>query len=191
MKSMVLIAALAGLGSPALAQHGGGLGGGVGGGIGAGVGAGLGAGMGGSMGGGMGGMSHQTGVGSTIGADHGTLHSDMGVSTRTDARVNSQGPAHAADRALERANANSVLSGSSRTTASLTGLRTGLTVRDSSGATVGTISRINRSAKGTVRNVLVKTASGKRKVVALAPDTLTVNGDVVTTTRLATSSGRR
>jgi len=122
---------------------------------------------------------------------HDTTSPDTGVSTRTDARLNSQGPAHASDRALDRANENSVLSGSTTTGGTGLKLETGLTVRDTNGATLGTISRINRSADGTIRNVLVKSASGKRQVITLAPNTLTVNGDVVTTTRLATSTQRR
>lgn len=185
MRNIILTTAAASiaLAAPALAQRGGGIGAGVGGSVGVGIGS--------SMGGTMGNAGHATGAGSTIGADHGTVHSDTGVSTRTEARQNSQGPAHAADRALDRANQNSVLSGSASAGTSLTNLRAGLTVRDSTGATLGTISRINRSADGTVRNVLVKSAKTGRKTLALAPNTLTVNGDVVTTTRLSTSSGRR
>src|SRR4051794_25361129 len=45
----------------------------------------------------------------------GNLGGGMGVSLRTEARMNSQGPAHAADRALDRANSNSVLSGTATT----------------------------------------------------------------------------
>ena len=179
MKSKLLMAAVAGtallITSPAMA------GGGRGGGVGAG------------MGGAAGGMGHAGGGGS-VGADMKATHSqshDTGVSTRTDARLNSQGPAHASDRAIERANENSVLSGSTTTGDAQLKLETGLTVRDTNGTTLGMISRINRSADGTIRNVLVKSASGKRKIITLAPDTLSVNGDVVTTTHLATSDQRR
>jgi hypothetical protein len=136
------------------------------------------------------GVSGGMGAGVNGGA-MGTEGPSTGIETRTDARINSQGPSHASERALDRANQNSVLSGGTTTTASLSDLRTGLTVKDSSGATLGTISRINRSAGGTVRNVLVRTASGKRRTISLAPDSLSFDGSVVTTTRLANSHGRR
>ena len=48
-------------------------------------------------------------------ADDGPRNSH-GLTTRTAARANSQGPAHASQRALSRANSNSVLSGSTTTT---------------------------------------------------------------------------
>lgn len=124
------------------------------------------------------------------GGGQGGGNSSTGVTTRTDARANSQGPAHAADRALERANQNSVLSGSTPV-GSLANLRTGLMVHDSTGAMLGTVSRINRSPDGTIRNVLVTTNSGGRRVIALSPDSLSINGDVVTSTRLATTNRRR
>src|SRR5215216_1907472 len=94
MKRHIMIAALASAAlfaaGPSLAQgHGGGHGGGQGGGHGA-----TGGGHGSSgMGAGAGGMS------------------DMGRTTRDQARTNSRGPDHASDRALERANENSVLRG--------------------------------------------------------------------------------
>jgi hypothetical protein len=113
-----------------------------------------------------------------------------GATMRTGGRSNSQGPAHAADRALDSANQNSVLSGST-SVGSLTNLRTGLMVHDSTGAMLGTVSRINRSADGTIRNVLVTGNSGERRMVTLAPETLSINGDVVTSTRLATTNRRR
>jgi hypothetical protein len=112
-----------------------------------------------------------------------------GVRVRADARAKSRGPAHASDRALTRADDNSVLYGTTRTRA-LSGLNTGMIVRDTNGATIGTVSRVLRSGDGTVRNVLVRSADGRR-TVPLAPETLSLSGDVVTTTRLATSRRRR
>ena len=86
MKIRTLLVALAGatlMASPALAQHGNG---------------------GGHGNGGMGaGMSGGLGLGRSGGIDV------RGMDVRTDARLNSQGPVHANARALERANANSVL----------------------------------------------------------------------------------
>jgi hypothetical protein len=134
---------------------------------------------GGGHGGGNGGGVH---VGAGVGHDR-------GVTTRTDARVNSRGPMHASDRAISRANGNSVLAGTVRTRA-LVGLGTGMTVRDTNGVTIGTVSRVLRSGDGTVRNVLVRSATGQR-IIPLAPGTLSVSGGAVTTTRLATSHRRR
>ena len=102
---------------------------------------------------------------------------------RGEARVNSRGPANASDRALSRANENSVLFGT-RAGGALSGLATGMVVRDSAGMTIGTVSRINRSGDGSVRNVLVATEGGGRRIIPLAPETLTVSGDAVITTRL-------
>ena len=113
----------------------------------------------------------------------------IGVKVRTDARVKSRGPAHASDRALSRADNNSVLYGSARVR-SLRDLDSGMIGRDTTGATIGTVSRVLRSGDGTVRNVLVRSADGQR-VVPLAPETLSVSGRIVTTTRLSTSNRRR
>jgi hypothetical protein len=115
--------------------------------------------------------------------------SGIGLRVRTDARVKSRGPAHASDRALSRANNNSVLYGTARVR-SLRDLDSGMIVRDTNGATIGTVSRVLRSGDGTVRNVLVRSADGQR-VVPLAPETLSVSGRIVTTTRLSTSNRRR
>ena len=108
---------------------------------------------------------------------------DTGVETRARARTNSRGPERASPRALERANANSVLSGASRLRTDLGALAPGLTVRDASGATLGTISRVIRSSDGTVRNVLVQ-AQDRRRTIPLRPDSLSLSGDIVTTTGL-------
>src|SRR5205085_11873500 len=91
MKIRIMLVALAGatlMASPALAQRGNGGGHGNGG---------MGAGM--SGGRGMGG-----GFGADLLGDRG-----RGLDVRTDARLNSRGPDHANARALQRANANSVL----------------------------------------------------------------------------------
>ena len=92
MRMRHMLVALAGvtlIASPALAQRGNG--GGHGNGMGAGMSGGLGLGRGG-------------GFGADLMGDRG-----RGMDVRTDARLNSQGPDHANARALERANANSVL----------------------------------------------------------------------------------
>jgi len=113
-----------------------------------------------------------------------------GRARRTEARSRSQGPAHASATGIAHANQNSVLAGAT-TNVSLGGLSTGMIVRDTQGMTIGTVSRVIRSADGSVRNVLVATESGRRRIVPLAPETLTLSGDAVITTRLATSNQRR
>jgi hypothetical protein len=133
-------------------------------------------GRGGGHGGGMGGGA----------SAHGSMGAQMGrgIDVRTDARVNSQGPAHASDRAIERADDNSVLHGTVRPPrADLSALRAGLTVRNSAGTTLGTIRRVNRSADGSVRSVLIASADGHR-TIPVRPGTLSISGDVVTTTQV-------
>jgi hypothetical protein len=102
---------------------------------------------------------------------------------RETARAKRQGPAHAADQAIANANANAGLATGSAP-GSLTGLAKGLTVKDSSGATLGTVSRIKRSHDGTVRTVLVAGSAGEHHTIRLAPDSLSVSGGVVTTTQV-------
>ena len=168
MKSRTILTALATasliVGGQAIAQgRGGGQGGGQGGGHGAGHGAGMGAGLG-------------------RGNDGGALGGNHGREVREEARINSQGPLNASDRARERANENSVLSDGTSTAPDLSGLTEGQTVVDSDGNTLGTIRRVSRSNDGTVRNVLVTNTDGRRRVIRVAPGTLTLNGDIVVTT---------
>jgi hypothetical protein len=136
-------------------------------------------GRGGGHGGGMSGGASAHGSMGSMGGQMG-----RGIDVRTDARVNSQGPAHASDRAIERADENSVLHGTVRPPrADLSSLRAGLTVRNSAGTTLGTIRRVNRSADGSVRSVLVASADGPR-TIPVRPGTLSISGDVVTTTQV-------
>ncbi|HEV2818534.1 MAG TPA: hypothetical protein VGW40_15080 [Allosphingosinicella sp.] len=117
---------------------------------------------------------------------HGSLGAQMGrgLDVRTDARVHSQGPAHASDRAIERADDSSVLHGTVRPPRTdLSALRAGLTVRTSGGTTLGTIRRVNRGADGSVRSVLIASANGHR-TIPVRPGTLSISGDVVTTTQV-------
>jgi len=102
-----------------------------------------------------------------------------GVTQRDEARAGREGPDRASPTGVANANENAGLS--SATAADLSGLTTGLTVKDSTGATLGTVSKIEKSKDGTVRNVLVESATGKR-TIRLAPNSLSVSGDVVTTT---------
>lgn len=171
---------------------------------------------GGGMGGGQGASGANAGAG-TMGGISGT-----GSTMRDMGRANSQGPANASPNALERVNSNSVLStttddagsttrirgqdrirsnadAGSTTTAmgqgkvDLSGVTDGMTVVDSTGATVGTVTDIStRGNSGKVRNVEVTLTDGT--VISLAPNSLTLEGDVLTTTSLestANASNRR
>lgn len=182
-------------------------GGGLGGGIGAGVGAG-------GIGAGIGGFGS--------GASASRIPPPAGATVRDTARSNSQGSAHAADIARERANANSAITsttsgsstsraddaranrqgpshasdqgvahadahaglGAATTGGSLANLGVGMTVKDASGTVLGKVSHVQRSDDGTVRTVLV--AAEHHRTLRLAPDTLTLNGDIATTTQLST-----
>lgn len=132
------------------------------------------------------GGGHGGGHGNMGASAHGSMGAQMGhgLDVRTDARVNSQGPNHASDRAIERADENSVLHGTVRPPrADLSALRAGLTVRNSAGTTLGTIRRVNRSADGSVRSVLIASANGPR-TIPVRPGTLSISGNVVTTTQV-------
>ena len=131
------------------------------------------------------GGGHGGGHGAGAGA-HGNMggQSGRGIDTRTDARADSQGPAHASDRAIVRANESSVLHGTVRPPGTdLSSLRAGLTMRNSAGTTLGTIRRVNRSADGSVRSVLVASANGSR-TIPVRPGSLSISGHVVTTTQI-------
>lgn len=148
---------------------------------------GRGGGQGGGHGGGQGMTQGNPGMGQGIGRIDTRIDADVGqrgIETRTEARANARAPDRASDRAIERANENSVLAGAERPPAAdLSGLRAGLTVRSSAGAELGTIRRVNRSSDGTVRSVLVASADGQR-TIPVRPNTITIDGDVVTTTQV-------
>lgn len=103
------------------------------------------------------------------------------------ARANRMGPVRASATGVAHANARAGLAAAAPATNSLSGLNPGMTVRTASGRTIGTVSRVERSADGTVRAVLVRAAGGARRVVALAPRSLSISGEVVTTTQTAGS----
>jgi hypothetical protein len=107
--------------------------------------------------------------------------------TREAARAGRMAPSRASATGVAHANGNAGLSAAGGSANALAGLTAGMTVKTASGATLGTIQRVERSASGTVRSVLVKTADGGRRLLHLAPHSLTVSGDVVTTTESAAS----
>ena len=171
-----VLAALAGAAivcaGPALAQRGGGHGGGPGGGMG-----GPGGGMGNAGLGGFGGMGNAGGMGSPGGM------SDMGATMRDQARMNSQGPAHASPTGIANANQNSVLAGTTATntvsSGPLSGLTTGTTIY-SNGQAVGTVQQIRTTGNGSVAMVLVKGTNGG--MYAVPASKLTYIGGTLSTT---------
>jgi len=112
---------------------------------------------------------------------------NAGRTRRETARAGRAALDHASAQGIAHSNLNAGLrtapTGVSGGAGALADLRTGLTVKNAAGTTLGTVSRIERSADGTVRAVLVATDSGARKVLRLAPDSLSVSGGVVTTTQ--------
>jgi hypothetical protein len=64
----------------------------------------------------------------------------------------------------------------------LTGITNGMSVVDTGGATVGTVTNISTKGNGSLRDVQVTLANGRR--ILLAPSSLTSNGGVLTTSSL-------
>lgn len=114
----------------------------------------------------------------------GTLSTSVrlaGVNTSTttsmssQARINSQGPAHASATGIAHANSHSVLAGGSTTT--LTGVSVGMPLL-SNGTQVGTVYRVV-TANGVVTRVLVQGTNGR--IYSLSPSSLTASGGSLTT----------
>lgn len=100
--------------------------------------------------------------------------------TNSPALQNSQGPAHASPNGISHANQNSVLARGAVSSTTLPGLTTGLTVNNSSGTQVGTVSQVITGPNNMIRGVVVTTSSGQ--TVTLPASSLTISGSVVTTT---------
>jgi len=101
-------------------------------------------------------------------------------SMNSQAIEHSQGPANASPTGISHANENSVLARGSVSGTSLTGLTTGLTVQNSSGTSIGTVSQVITGSDGSIRAVVVTGTDGK--TYRLAPSTLSISGNIVTTT---------
>jgi hypothetical protein len=101
-------------------------------------------------------------------------------SPNSQAIEHSQGPANASPTGISHANQNSVLARGAVSGTSLTGLTTGLTVQNSAGTAVGTVSRVITGSDGSIRAVVVTGTNGQ--TYRLAPSTLSISGNVVTTT---------
>jgi len=98
-------------------------------------------------------------------------------------RVHSRGPLHASETGISHSSSHSVLKGTTVVGGSISGLTKGMTVVDTNGNTVGTVARINTASGGRVVNVLVKSSTSAR-TIPLSPTTMSVSGDVATTTSL-------
>jgi hypothetical protein len=98
----------------------------------------------------------------------------------TTRAVNSQGLTHASPTGIAHANTNSVLARGSVPASTLPGLTNGLTVNNSAGTSVGTVSSVITGSDGTIRAVVITDAQGKTTTVPA--NSLSIAGGVVTTT---------
>jgi hypothetical protein len=105
------------------------------------------------------------------------INTSTNVAMSSQARLNSQGPAHASATGIAHANSHSVLAGAAGGTA-LTGVSVGMPLL-SNGTQVGTVYRVV-TANGTITRVLVQGTNGR--IYSLAPATLTASGGSLTTT---------
>lgn len=96
------------------------------------------------------------------------------------ANVNSQGLGNASVNGIAHANGNSVLARGAVAADALPGLNTGLTVNNSAGTSVGTVSKVVTGADGAIRAVVVTNAQGQTYTVPA--NSLSISGGVVTTT---------
>ena len=116
---------------------------------------------------------------------NGVLNSNVnsavhGTATTTTRATNSQGLQHASPTGISHSSSSSVLARGAVAGTALPGLTTGLTVQNSSGVTLGTVSQVVTGTDGSIRLVIVTSPSGQ--TLRLAPTTLSISGGVVTTT---------
>lgn len=117
---------------------------------------------------------------------------NKGAAMRAKGRANSQGPAHASARGIERSSTSSVLKGSTVVAGPLTGLDPGDTVFanvDGTMQEVGTVRKIVPGRNGRVSNVLVRTSDGR--TLPLSPASLTADAGGGWTAVLDPSMHRR
>ena len=114
-------------------------------------------------------------------------NADAEANANVDANANapagakSQGAANANLGAVATANANSALAAGAVASSALPGLTTGLNVKTSAGASLGTVSQVVTGDDGSIRLVIVAGADGKTH--RLMPNQLAIAGGVVTTTQ--------
>ena len=109
------------------------------------------------------------------------VNTSANLATNSQARLHSQGLLHASPTGIAHANVHSVLAGGTVVSGSLAGLTTGLTVKTSTGTTLGTVSQIVTDSSGNIRLVIVTSPTGR--TYRLAPTTHSLLGGVVTTTQ--------
>jgi hypothetical protein len=102
------------------------------------------------------------------------------VTTPTVNSTNSQGLMHASPNGITHSNTRSALARGAVSSTALPGLTTGLTVNNSTGASIGTVSQVITGTDGSIRAVVVTSPTGQ--TIRLAPTTLSISGGVVTTT---------
>jgi hypothetical protein len=105
---------------------------------------------------------------------------DTNFSAKSKALENSQGPANASPNGIAHASPNSVLARGAVASSTLPGLTSGLVVNNTSAAQVGTVTKVITGPNNTIRAVVVTTSDGK--TVTLPPSSLTISGNIVTTT---------
>ena len=108
------------------------------------------------------------------------VNSTANTNAGANARVNSQGPTHASTTGISHANEHSVLASGSVQASTLPGLTTGLTVNNSSGTAIGTVTQVVTGTNGTIRMVIVTSSTGQ--TYRLPASSLSISGGVVTTT---------
>ena len=111
----------------------------------------------------------------------GTTRTRINPNVSGTTRANSQGAAHANINGLAHASPRSALSSAGVTT--LTGLTTGLTVNNSAGTSVGTVSNVILNRSGAVVGVQVNLTGGG--TVTLPATSLSMDGTTVITSSTA------
>lgn len=130
------------------------------------------------------GMSASARISSQSPLSSGSMTTGTRIQTNTSAGsqalLHSQGPANASPTGIAHANAHSVLARGAVSSTTLPGLTTGLTVQNSAGTSLGTVSQVITGNDGSIRAVVVTSSTGQ--TFTLAPTTLTLSGGIVTTT---------
>jgi hypothetical protein len=191
MKRNVMICALAGAAlavtSPALAKPGGGGGGGnAGASVGANVGGGVGVGRGGigTVGSGIDTAIQAGRGGASIGAA-GQGSANANARAGFGSAIDMRGSTSARSKASSKAQVGTTTRLGTQASTQLTGVTSGMTVVDSGGLTVGTVTGIHTVGNGRIRSVQVTLTNGQ--IITLSPSSLSLDGGVLTTTSLTTN----
>lgn len=129
--------------------------------------------------------------GSINASPNGMLNSNANSAVRNSTTTNvtpnttpnatkSQGLQNASPTGIAHASPRSVLARGAVAATDLPGLTTGMTVNNSAGTSIGTVSQVVTGADGSIRLVIVTSPTGQ--TIRLAPSTLSISGGVVTTT---------